>query len=311
MTSLNYINYLNLIATFFISIHTLEIDLGPEYEFLENFNMNEFPRRYEEGSLTPAEPFFFVFNIVALALFVFAVVQLLPAYRSSPMVQDGIQHWYFSATVAQVLAHIIGGERGEGFTRSFISFLFFGVMCGCVWKILYNQANLSTPSSTEEYWILRFPFSLHAGWCIALVIMSANVLFRAEDNNDDDGVFNGNSFMSGLIVLSSLVVYGGLSVKLLFLNGPEPNYVVPACIAILTFGVALNAGADDRDESWGHTLLKLSLFLISIGSAAATAFLVYTKEYKNKTLLLEDEDESSYQAAQVAPKASTDNATMA
>ncbi len=237
MAPLNYINYLNVAASCIIALYTIDLDLGPEYDFFNKFNMREYPRRYEEGSMTPAEPFFFIFNIVAFFLMIFAVVQLLPAYRSSPMVQEGVEYWYFGGAIAHLFAYNLADEANESFTKRFFSTFFFGVVAGCVWKILDNQARATRVSdnSTEEFWLLRFPFSLQAAWIISTIIMSANVLFKNEDGgNDDDAGFNYSSFMYVLVVLISLVVYAGLSVKLLLFNGDSPNYVIPAVISLVT-----------------------------------------------------------------------------
>lgn len=231
MATLNRFNYLNVLATCIVGLHTINVDLGPDYDFFNRFNMGEFSRRYNEGSMTPAEPFFFIFNIVALLLFVFTVVQLLPRYRSSSMVQDGIGYWYFISILAQVLAHTFSvDDVGRNFFQGVISTIFFGIMCGSTWKILNNQANAIEENPSEEFWILRFPFGLQAGWSVALVIMSANVLF----NDDDEGFYG---FMNGLIIVLSLIAYAAIPVKLLFFNGEKPNYIVPPVIALVTVSI--------------------------------------------------------------------------
>jgi hypothetical protein len=311
MTSLNYINYLNIAAAFIVGIHTMDVDFGPDYEFFNQFNMREFPRKYEDGAMTPAEPFFFAFNIVALFLAVFAIVQCLPAYRGSAMVQDGVQYWFFAGSIVQSLGYATGQDRNEGFVGSFFSTLLFVAFSACTWKILNNQAYAASDSSSEEYWILRFPFSLQAGWSIAVVLMSANVLFRAGEGNDgDDGFnFNGGAFMNGFMVLASLAIYAGLSVKLLFLNGETPNYVVPAFISVITFGIAINTG-EEQDNSWETVLLTLAIYLISFASAAGTAFLVYTNEYKQSSKSINEPlEDGTYEGAQITNQA--ENATMA
>ena len=118
MTALNRNNYLNVVASCIVGLHTLEVDLGPDFEFFEKFSIANLPERYEDGIFTPIEPFFFIFNIVALSLAVFAIAQLLPGIRDSPMIQDGVQHWYFITAVAHVLAYAVVGEDFEDFARN-------------------------------------------------------------------------------------------------------------------------------------------------------------------------------------------------
>ncbi len=223
MSSLNYINYLNAASSFIIALYTLNVDAGPGYEFLNVFNMDDFPRRYEQGAMTPVEPFFVLFNVVALFLCIFAIIQLLPTYRASPMVQEGVGYYYAIATLAQVLAFGIGGANmEENVVQKIASTMFFGVMTGCAVKILNNQVNVVSDGSPEEYWMIRFPFGLQAGWSIALVIMSANILFAM------------GTFMHVVIVILSLLAYILVPVKLLLLNGENPNYVVSAFLALIS-----------------------------------------------------------------------------
>ncbi len=220
-STLNTINYLNAAASVIIGLYTLNIEAGPGMNaYLNIFSMRDFPRQFEQGSMTPAEPFFVLFNIIAMFLCVFAIVQLLPTYRASPMVQEGVGYLYAVGTLCQFLANTIG--RGDGFLSTLISTIFYGGMAGCIWKILNNQAHLGTDGTSEEYWILRFPFSLQAGWSIALTLMSANTLFEL------------GSIMHVIIVIASLAAYVFIPVKLLFLNGDYPNYIVPAFLSLIT-----------------------------------------------------------------------------
>ena len=151
------------------------------------------------------------------------------------MVQEGVGYWFGIATVAQVFAYATSGEGAErSFFSNFLGFLFFSIMAGCTWKILNQQANTISDNSAEEYWVLRFPFSLQAGWSMALAIMSVNILFAAGGGNDDDGGVDKGAVMSAIITFLSVVAYAAMPVKLLFLNGNTPNYVVPVFISVVT-----------------------------------------------------------------------------
>jgi len=297
MAPLNYINYLNVAASCIIAMHTLDIDLGPEFDFFDKFNMRDFFRTFEEGSFTPSEPFFLFFSIIAMFLMIFAVVQVLPAYRSSPMVQEGVQYWYFAGTVVQLFANRLADEADDSFVRRFFSTLFYGLVVGSLWKILDNQARAKTVSdnSAEEFWLLRFPFSLQAAWVTAITIMSANVLFIGEEEG-----FTFSSFMHGLVVFVSLIVYAGLSVKLLLFNNDSPNYTIPAVFSFFAFGIAINSG--NEEGTWASLAFLGLMSLISFGSAAGTAFLIYKNEYKNSASndAVHPLSENSYQGDEMA-----------
>ncbi len=233
MASLNRNNYLNVVASLIVGLHTLEVDLGPDYEFFEKFSMANLPERYEEGIMTPVEPFFFIFNIVALSLAIFAITQLLPGFRDSAMIQDGVKHWYFVAAIAHLLAYAVAVEERGDFVSNLISTIFFAVMAGSTWKILSNQAQAKSDGSSEEFWLLRVPFSLQAGWSIGLTIMSANILVR-----DAEEGLNFGKFMEVLIVILSLALYAAIPIKMLLFNGPSPNYVVSVMISVVTVSVS-------------------------------------------------------------------------
>ncbi len=233
MAPLNYINYVNVVASCIVALHTAEVDLGPEYEFFQKFSIAALPERYEEGTMTPTQPFFFIFNIVSLFLVLFSIVQLLPAYRSSPMVQGGVEYWFIAAALAQVIGYAIASDERDNTARTFFSTLFFAVMGVFTWMILDKQVKVKSDGSAEEYWMLRVPFSLLAGWSMCLTIMSANVLVR-----DAEPGFNFGSFMKVVIVLISLAAYAAIPIKLLAFNGSEPNYIIPLVISAVT--VSLN-----------------------------------------------------------------------
>jgi len=152
-TPLNVYNILNFIAAYVMALYTADIDLDPEYEFFSRFNLWVFAERYEQGAMTPAAPFFFMFIGVALFCAVFGVVQLLPAFRAHPMVR-GIKHWFFLAVAAQVAAYITGANEEDSLLEKCLSTFFFAVMAVSVYIILENQANSVSDGTSTEYWLL-------------------------------------------------------------------------------------------------------------------------------------------------------------
>lgn len=97
------------------------------------------------------------------------------------------------------------------------------VMVGCNGKILITQSSLTTEhQQPEEYWLLRFPFSLHTGWTMAVFVMSINGFFNA---------FGLPEFIQLILGFVSLAAFAGISWKMLLANGDEPNYAIPAIVA--------------------------------------------------------------------------------
>ena len=71
-------------------------------------------------------------------------------------------------------------------------------------------------------------------------------------------------------------------------------------ILFIQYGIAINS--DDREEAtWKSVTLLISIYLISVGSAVGTAFLIYTNEYKAKASgALDPLSENSYQGEEMA-----------
>ena len=85
--SLTKFNYLNVAAFALAWLLNSEVDLGPEHEFFRFLGgMRDLCRRYE-SLVTPIESTFLMSHVVLLFLGIFTVVQLLPKYRQSPLVQ--------------------------------------------------------------------------------------------------------------------------------------------------------------------------------------------------------------------------------
>ena len=101
-----------------------------------------------------------------------------------------------------------------------------GVMVYFNSQILMNQAYLTDETQVpEEYWLLRFPFSLHTGWTMAVFVMSINGLITYI------GLGAIIQLIFGLISLVSFVAICG---KMLFANGDKPNYAIPAIFGWVT-----------------------------------------------------------------------------
>ena len=135
-----------------------------------------------------------------------------------------------------------------------------GLMGGALFslaKVLMNQAEKTELSemeiqTPEEYWLLRFPFSVHFAWTITLMVMNVNALL--------------NEFIEDIIWIELLVglisigVYGAISAKMLFANGENPNYVVPFVIAWVTVSYKLPSCDDDMRIQMAFSYLVSRLF---------------------------------------------------
>lgn len=90
-------------------------------------------------------------------------------------------------------------------------------------QILMSQASLTTPNQTsEEFWLLRFPFNLHTGWTMAVFVMSINGFVKALEPGQ---------LIQLIVGLLSLAGFVAMSWKMLLANGDKPNYAIPAVLA--------------------------------------------------------------------------------
>jgi hypothetical protein len=273
-TPLNNLNYLN-VAAFVISwALNSEVDMGPDFEYFRFLDgMRELGRRYE-SMVTPAETTFLIAHFVLLFQGVFAVTQMLPKYRGSVLVQDGVSHWFFASVVVQLIWSI--NFALENLVGVILSVVLMGVMVYFNSQILMNQAYLTEETQVpEEYWLLRFPFSLHTGWTMAVFVMSINGLIT----------YIGLGAIIQLIFgLISLVSFVGISGKMLFANGDKANYAIPAILGWVTLGVAFDdipGGEDENIFVGGFTVLAL---LTGIFILATTGYHFYKNEIVNRDI---------------------------
>lgn len=276
---INYVNVLNVIA-FVISWVLNSGAIGPGGadgmipEWLRG--MDELGRRYE-SIVTPASITFLIAHLILLLEAVFTVCQMLPKYRSSALVQEGVNVWFLMAGVAQLMWSI--DLNLEGIIGSILSTVFMAIMFFCHSKILMAQASLTEAGGAgqtpEEYWILRFPFSVHCAWIFAVFVMSINGFF---------GQFEPNIYIQLVLGIVSLVGFAAVGLKMLYANGFYPNYVIPSILSWFAFGIAFadKGPQGDLEGVWGFIFTALSAIL-ALTLAINTGYLFYKNEYLTRS----------------------------
>lgn len=265
-------NATNVLAIFIIFLTSLELDLGPEYpEWLRdrNIEFEEF-----ETILTPPALTFVFSKYVFLLEFIFSFVQLLPRYSQNPFVKEGVGHWFLVAAICEVFSSIFFEIDSAG--EAFFSTVLLGFICASLIKILICQMKISKErdhfQSPEEYWLLRFPFNVHAGWSIAVFILAFNNFCVVADFSPE---------MQAIIAILSLLGFAAMAAKMLLFNGRKPNYAIPAVFSFFILGSAVNfleADVDGELEPWLVLLLRLLMFTIGVGIALVTVYLIYLDE---------------------------------
>lgn len=273
---LNYINYINVAAFFLSWVLNSSIQQEPGQEE-GNFmsGMDELARRYE-SVMTPASLTFLVAHLILLFEGVFTIGQLLPKYRSNALVQDGVNIWFLVSSVGQFLWSV--NFQLESTLGSILSSIFMGIMFFTLSKILLAQAALTKSTQTpEEYWILRFPFSIHCAWVFAVFVMSINAIFVQMESSD---------FVQCLMGVISLLGFAGVGLKMLYANGSKPNYVIPSILSWFAFGVSLVEQGPKADlNEFGQNIFTGLAIIVGAGLAINVVYVSYKKEYAQKDSL--------------------------
>ena len=212
---LNHKNYLNLIA--YILNITLVYGVG-NAGWLGTPDNGELSRKYQT-LVTPKSSAFSIWAVIFLAQGAFAVLQFLPRFRATPMLQNGLSYWYSSVTATQI-----------GWTLSFayevipLSLAFMLSIWVSLIAILYSQYYTKSDGSLLEFWVLRFPFAVHAGWITAASPLNVNVQVVSSGVAPD---------IQLAVAIVSLAVLHAVSVWVLF-NIPRPNWTM-ACVLSWAF----------------------------------------------------------------------------
>ncbi|CAE7447640.1 unnamed protein product [Symbiodinium natans] len=109
--------------------------------------------------VTPAGYAFSIWGPIFIWEGIFAVTQMLAKFRSSQLIFDMTPFW-LSACAFQCAWTL-------AFAQEMIT-LAFVCMLGILASLLAGMARSDLqPVTTSEFWLVRAPFSLHAGWIIA------------------------------------------------------------------------------------------------------------------------------------------------
>mmetsp|Transcript_10882 Transcript_10882/g.17218 ORF Transcript_10882/g.17218 Transcript_10882/m.17218 type:complete len:315 (-) Transcript_10882:328-1272(-) len=217
---LNSKNYLNLIA-FALNI-TLVYGIG-NGGWVGTPTNGELSDKYQT-LVTPKSTAFTIWAVIYLAQAAFAVLQFLPRFRAHAMVQDGLSYWYAVAVAMQ-----IGWTFAFAFEVIPLSLTFMLLIWISLMTILYRQYYTKSDGSFLEFWVLRFPFAIHAGWITAASALNVNVQVVSMDTPAD---------VQLAVAIVSLAVLHAISVWVVFYI-PRPNWTI-ACVLSWAFGWIYN-----------------------------------------------------------------------
>jgi hypothetical protein len=217
---LNHKNYLNLVA--YIFNITLVYGVG-NAGWLGTPDNGELSRKYQT-LVTPASSAFTIWAVIFLAQGAFSVLQFLPRLRAHPMVQDGLAYWYSAVTATQ-----IGWTFSFAFEIIPLSLAFMILIWISLIAILYRQYYTNSDGSLLEFWVLRFPFAIHAGWITAASALNVNVQVVSMNQPPE---------IQLAVAIVALAVLHAVSVWVLF-SIRRPQWTI-ACVLSWAFGWIYN-----------------------------------------------------------------------
>lgn len=164
---LQKLNYANLIG---YGLNTLvTYGVGASGYFASNSDISA---KYQT-LVTPAGYAFAIWGIIFTSELVWAVAQMFPAYRARDVVTNGVGWNYVYTCMAQIAWTV-------AFTSEHIALSLIAMVSILIPLVMILTKTSQTPSeSVGLYWLLKFPFEIHAAWIMAATLVNTNVLLVA------------------------------------------------------------------------------------------------------------------------------------
>uniref|UniRef100_A0A7S1ZTZ5 Uncharacterized protein n=1 Tax=Trieres chinensis TaxID=1514140 RepID=A0A7S1ZTZ5_TRICV len=251
---LNFYNYLNVVAyvanLFFVNIIMLfdKVDLKSNADVSAKY----------QTIVTPVGWAFSIWGIIFAAQALFTVVQLLPTFRSLPQVQQGVKYWYALVSAFQIVWTFVFACE-----MIWISCVVMVFILSSLCALLQSQSRAASDNTRKEFWLLRFPFQIHAGWIIAATVVNINLVLVASDVSP---------VIQAMVAALSLVAI--LCIALSALVFPtSTNVVIPVTLAWGAGGIWAELNAPKQsilDKFSNHTIN-----VFKIGAACICLILLF------------------------------------
>ena len=151
---------------------------------------------------TPIGFSFAIWGPIFILQAIFAVVQLMPQYRSEPVVVDGVAYWYVVVCAAQAAWTVAFAQ--DVVWLSMIFMLLILASLGALVRSVTVLAEAAPPSALR-YACFRAPFLMHFGWITAASFVNANTCVVAYAGADHSLQLGAAVATLALVLLPGLV----------------------------------------------------------------------------------------------------------
>jgi len=221
---------------------------------------NELSIKYQT-LVTPAGFAFSIWGIIFTSELAWIVAQLLPRYRSKDIVLQGVGFNYVYVCLAQISWTLC-------FTTEYIFLSQISMVSTLIpLVIILTKTSRVSDLNAGEYWLLKFPFEIHAAWIMAATLVNTNILVVAYHAPSSNQIV---AAWFSLFLLAGAAFY--------YTNGKK--WVIPCVLAWVSNGIRseLSAPKDSiasafpteiiesvRDASG---VLAVVILLVALASAA-------------------------------------------
>eukprot|EP00534_Pseudo-nitzschia_fraudulenta_P003044 CAMPEP_0201123944 /NCGR_PEP_ID=MMETSP0850-20130426/9442_1 /ASSEMBLY_ACC=CAM_ASM_000622 /TAXON_ID=183588 /ORGANISM="Pseudo-nitzschia fraudulenta, Strain WWA7" /LENGTH=317 /DNA_ID=CAMNT_0047391069 /DNA_START=98 /DNA_END=1051 /DNA_ORIENTATION=+ len=202
--------------------------------------------------VTPSGYAFAIWGVIFTAELVWTIGQLFPRYRSSKLVVKGVGYGFCLACFFQCLWTIFFGLEYIGL--SLVAML--GILAPLL-AILsrISESSSSMATSVPGYWLLKFPFEIHAAWIMAATLVNINVVLVAY--NSSSGVQTAAGWLSLAVVFCT----GIYAVTLVATKGYDRVWIVPSVLVWASLAIAseLSHPRDSIVATFSETTIEYTM----------------------------------------------------
>mmetsp|Transcript_29820 Transcript_29820/g.42335 ORF Transcript_29820/g.42335 Transcript_29820/m.42335 type:complete len:177 (-) Transcript_29820:250-780(-) len=97
-------------------------------------------------------------------------------------------------------------------------------------RIVTRQAKVESTSSIRDFWLLKFPFSIHCGWIVAASFVNIAVVLVKLEVGATIEYYTALGSLFGALVITALALY-------------RKEYIIPTVLSWATFGIYSELGS--------------------------------------------------------------------